>query len=55
MAKCVEYSLTEKGKDLIPIYYEKKTQPMKPGGGWVHGLWGNMVYVSVDVDKNHQA
>ncbi|QDR81396.1 hypothetical protein [Sporomusa termitida] len=34
---------------------EKKTQPLKPGGAWVQGLWEIMVYVSSDVDRKHQA
>lgn len=28
-------------------FTEKKTQPLKAGGYWVHGLWKNMVYVSL--------
>ncbi|EGO63468.1 hypothetical protein ALO_12895 [Acetonema longum DSM 6540] len=34
---------------------EKKTQPLKPSGAWVQGLWGNMVYVSADKVRKHQA
>jgi len=34
---------------------EKKTQPVKPGGDWVQGMWENMVYVSADVGRKHQA
>jgi hypothetical protein len=31
----------------------KKTQPVKPGGAWGHGLWKNVVYVSVDMVRKH--
>ena len=33
----------------------KKTQPVKLGGAWVHGLWENVVYVSADKGRKHQA
>jgi hypothetical protein len=33
---------------------EKKTQPVKPGGAWVHGLWENVAYVSADKGRKHQ-
>lgn len=32
---------------------EKKTQPVKPGGAWVHGLWENMEYVLADKERKH--
>jgi hypothetical protein len=32
---------------------EKKTQPVKPGSAWIYGLWENMVYVSLDIERKH--
>lgn len=33
---------------------EKKTQPLKLGGAWVQGLWGNVEYVLADKGRKHQ-
>jgi len=33
------------------VLAEKKTQPLRPGGAWVHGLWEIMVYVSLDIGR----
>lgn len=32
---------------------EKKTQPLRPGGAWVHGLWEIVDYVSSDMARKH--
>jgi len=32
---------------------EKKTQPLKPVGDWVQGLWGIMECVSADKGRKH--
>jgi hypothetical protein len=29
----------------------KRKQALKPGGAWVRGLWGKMVYVPLDVAR----
>lgn len=33
---------------------EKKTQPLRPGGAWVRGLWEIVEYVLADKGRKHQ-